>query len=100
MYWVKKKQCLKFFLLCYNRCPKYTLPQGCYTVKAVGKCCDDPVCMKPDGTKFNPVTNPQTGYPVYGTYPIGTGGFKPGYNPSTGTSGSTTISGSASELLN
>jgi hypothetical protein len=77
----------------FNRCPKYQLPQGCYTVKAAGKCCDDPVCMKPDGSKFNPVTNPQTGYPVYGSYQPGTGGFRPGYNPSTGTYGTTAVTG-------
>ncbi|XP_060570089.1 uncharacterized protein LOC132728460 isoform X2 [Ruditapes philippinarum] len=78
---------------CKPQCPKYQLPQGCYTVKAAGKCCDDPVCMKPDGSKFNPVTNPQTGYPVYGSYQPGTGGFRPGYNPSTGTYGTTAVTG-------
>lgn len=54
-------------------------------MKAAGQCCDNPVCMKPDGTKFNPVTKPDTSYPVYGSYLPGIGGFRPGYNPSTGT---------------
>jgi len=51
--------------------------------------------MKPDGTEFNPITNPDSMYPVYGSYGAGMSGFRPGYSMS---SGSSTISGSSSKF--
>ncbi|WAR12449.1 CSP-like protein, partial [Mya arenaria] len=85
------KDAMTGYYECKPQCPRYTLPQDCYTVKASGQCCDQPVCTKPDGTEFNPLTNPNSQYPVYGAYGQGTGGFRPGYNPSTGTSSATSV---------
>lgn len=68
-------------LPCFFRCPTYTnLPSQCYLVRAAGKCCPQAMCRNPDGTQVNPM-NPGSKYPVYGTYPGGTTGFRPNYIP-------------------
>jgi len=69
---------------CKPLCPTYQLPQDCYTVTAAGQCCEQPICRKPDGSTFNPITSPNALYPVYGSYTPGMTGFRPGYSPSTG----------------
>ncbi|KAK3591361.1 hypothetical protein CHS0354_040323 [Potamilus streckersoni] len=67
---------------CKPLCPQYNnLPQECYLVRAAGQCCATPICRNPDGTQINPITNPSSLYPVYGSYSGGYTGFKPGYTP-------------------
>lgn len=48
-------------------------------MRAGGDCCPQPMCRNPDGTTINPLTTPGSQYPVYGTYPGGFTGFRPGY---------------------
>lgn len=48
-------------------------------MRAGGDCCPQPMCRNPDGSTINPLTSPGSQYPVYGTYPGGFTGFRPGY---------------------
>lgn len=66
-------------LNCVSRCPNYNLPTECYLMRAGGDCCPQPMCRNPDGSTINPLTSPSSQYPVYGTYPGGFTGFRPGY---------------------
>ncbi|KAJ8302983.1 hypothetical protein KUTeg_019379 [Tegillarca granosa] len=79
------------FYQCKALCPTYTnLPSQCYLVRAAGKCCPQAMCTNPDGTQINPMT-PGSKYPVYGTYPGGTTGFRPNYIPGQPITGSRNI---------